>query len=154
MESRIKHGLHVVVLMFYCSYAMSPIYLSAMAVRNDWIAERGQQKKNVTFGIVWINILLSKMIGADRSLPAAPAEVQTAGHEHEFILIKKKRAVLREAFLISPLRVQLADVSIIDATSAMLSCTGEMPRRSNFLHDDIAISSHTGLPPPFPFRSA
>ncbi|NTW59661.1 MAG: hypothetical protein HGB21_03065 [Nitrospirae bacterium] len=148
MEGRIKHALHVVVLMFYCSYAMSPIYLSAMAVRNDRIVERGQQEKNVTFGIVWVNVLLSKMIGADRSLPAAPAEVRTGGHEHEFILIKKKRAVLREAFQLRPLRVQLADVSISGGPPAMLSCTGETPRRSNFLHDDITISSHTGLPPP------
>jgi hypothetical protein len=152
MEGRIKHALHVVVLVLYCSYAMSPIYLSAMAGRNEWIAERGQQEKNVTLGIVWVNVLLSKMIGADRSLHAAPAEVRNAGHEHEFILIKKERAVLREAFPIMPLRLQMADVSIIDVPPAMLSCTCETPCRSNFHHDDMAISSHTGLPPPF--RSA
>jgi hypothetical protein len=152
MEDRIKHALHVVVLLLYCTYAMSPIYLSAMAVRNDWIAERGQQEMKVTLGIVWVNVLLSKMIGADRSLSATPAEVRNVGHEHEFILIKKKRAVLREIFLIRPLRVQQADVSITDIPLARLSCNCETPRRSNFLHDDITISSHTGLPPPF--RSA
>jgi hypothetical protein len=152
MEGRIKHALHVVVLVLYCSYSMSPIYLSAMAVRNDWIAVRGQQDNTITLGIVWVNVLLSKMIGADRSLPAALAEVRTAGHEHEFILIKKNRAVLREVFPIRPLWVQLADVSVIDVSLPMLSCTYETLRHSNFLHDDMTISSHAGLPPPF--RSA
>jgi hypothetical protein len=149
MESRFKYPLRITVLVLYCIYAMSPIYLSALVGKNDWTAECGDPEKNITVGIVWVNVLLSKIVGADHGgKPAQPTEVRTEGHEREFILIKKKRAVVRETFRVRPLLIKQAAASIGERATAEPSVTYEIPRRPNVRFEDLYIFSHVGLSPP------
>jgi hypothetical protein len=148
MEGRIKYPLRIAVLVLYCVYAMSPIYLSALVGKNDWTAECGDPDKNITIGIVWVNVLLSKIVGADHSGKSAPTEVRTGGHEREFILIKKKRAVVRETFRVRPLLIKQAAASIGERATAEPSVTLEIPRRPNLRFEDLYIFSHVGLSPP------
>ena len=140
--------MHVIVLVFYCSYAISPIYLSAVAGRNDWTAECGHLDRNVTIGIVWVNVLLSKLVGSGHSQPAAPTELHADDREREFILIKKKRDVLRETIRIKPVLVKLAESRLAESPVPTLSCTCDTPHPANYLHDDLTISRHAGLSPP------
>jgi hypothetical protein len=149
MEGRIKYPLRITVLVLYCIYAMSPIYLSALVGKNDWIAECGDPEKNITVGIVWVNVLLSKIVGAGHGgKPAKPTEVRTEGHEREFILIKKKRAVVRETFRVRPLLIKQAAASTGDRAFAEPSVTYENPLRPNVRFEDLYIFSHVGLSPP------
>jgi len=150
MEGRIKHVLHVVVLVLYCSYAMSPIYLSAMAARSGWIAQCGHQDKSVTLGIVWVNVLLSRFFPAHHCLPAATTEMIAAEHDREFILIKKKRAVLRESFQVRPDLVQQADVSFPAVTPAKPLSARNALCRQKFRYEDLSNFCHGGLSPPLP----
>ena len=151
MEGRITYSMRLSVLALYCIYAVSPIYLSAVAGRNDWITECGQQDKNVTLGIVWVNVLLSKIAGTEQCAAATPLEVRTAGREREFLLIRKKRAVLRETFRVRPLLIKQAEASIIDVPPAMLSFVYKAPPRPQYRYADFSIFSHAGLSPPQPF---
>jgi hypothetical protein len=152
MQGRIKHTLCIMTVVVYCIYAMSPIYLSALAAKDEWISEPGHSEQNFTLGIVWLDVLLSAIDEPDLCAPAKPLEISAREDEREFFLIKKKRAVHRETFRIKPLLEKLPDISTSAAQPALPSFAGEVVRRPNFRSEEIYVFSHVGLSPPL--RSA
>jgi hypothetical protein len=150
MNSRITYSMRFSILVLYCIYAISPIYLSAMAGRNDWVAQCGREDKSITLGIVWVNVLLSKFIPAHPCAPAGPSELTSAEHDREFILIKKKRAVLRESVQVKPDAVHQADGSSARVPAAKPPVADNAPLRKNFLSEDLSNFCHGGLSPPIP----
>lgn len=150
MNSRIKYSMRIAILVLYCIYAISPIYLSAMAGRNDWVARCGREDKSITLGIVWINVLLSKFLPAHQCAPEAPSALTSAEHDREFILIKKIRAVLREGVQVKPDAVQQADCSSAHVPAAKPLFADYAPLRKNVRNEDLSNFCHGGLSPPLP----
>jgi hypothetical protein len=150
MNSGTKYSMRISILALYCIYAISPIYLSAMAGRNGWVAQCGHEDKSITLGIVWVNVLLSKFLPAQQCAPAAPTELASAEHDREFILIKKIRAVLREGVQVKPDSVQQADGSSAHVPAAKPFVADYAPFRKNFRSEDLWNFCHGGLSPPLP----
>ena len=150
MNIRIKYSMHISILVLFCIYAISPIYLSAMAGRNDWIAQCGHEDKSITLGIVWVNFLLSKFLPAHQCAPAAPSELVSAEHNREFILIKKKRAVLRESVQVKPDLMQQVDGSSTHVLSAKPLFANNALLHKNICSKDLSNFCHGGLSPPLP----
>ncbi|MDA8100900.1 MAG: hypothetical protein M0042_14885 [Nitrospiraceae bacterium] len=143
MNARIKYAVQVVVFLLYSVYAVSPIYASAFVGRSDLTAGGS----GVTVGIVWVNALLASLVDHDRPERPAIESGDPDDRDGEFILIKKKRAVLPDSLRIEPL---------FGATVRAdgLNMQGLPPRaREISLHlfspyDDQALSRHLGLSPP------
>jgi hypothetical protein len=152
MNSRIKYSMRMAILVLYCIYAISPIYLSAMAGRNGWVAQCGHEDKSITLGIVWVNVLLSKFLPVHQCVQAAPPELLFAKHNREFILIKKIRAVLRESVQVKPESVQQADGPSAHVPAAKPLIADNAPLRKNIRSEDLANFCHGGLSPPQTFR--
>jgi hypothetical protein len=148
MDSRIKYALRVSILVFYCIYAVSPVYLTSVAGRNDWLTECGHQEMDVTCGIVWINVLLSKLVVSHQYAPTTPSEMTSAEHDRGFILVKKQRAVLRESVQIKPDSVQQADGSSTDVPPAVPPVVRRTLRIPQFRYEDFYRFTHAGPSPP------
>ncbi len=147
MRRRSKQGLLRLILAFYCIYAISPVYLSAMSGR-EHPAAWGASERNVTMGIVWVNVLLSSLTEVHGIGTLASLSVQADETGREFILIKKKRALLSETYRVRPLF----------ETQAVVTAFTGYPRPRPQAFDDSRglpvrqvgqpLSSHLGLSPP------
>jgi hypothetical protein len=148
MDSRMKYALRVSILVFYCIYAVSPVYLTSVAGRSDWLHECGHQEMDVTCGIVWINVLLSKLVATHQHMPTMPLEMASTEHDRGFILVKKQRAVLRESFQVKPDQVQQTDGSSTDIPPNMPPVVNSALRFPQFRYENFYIFTHAGLSPP------
>lgn len=149
MAGRIKYALRISILVFYCIYAVSPVYLTSAAGGNDRFAECGRQEMDVTCGIVWINVLLSTLVAADRPAPAMSPDMASAEHGRGFILVRKQRAVLRESIQVKPEQAQRAGGSSTDLLPPMPPpVVARTFRSSPFRYEDFCLFSHAGLSPP------
>ncbi|MHB8845924.1 MAG: hypothetical protein ACYC7L_14395 [Nitrospirota bacterium] len=151
MDGRVTYMLRLSVLVLYCFYAVSPVYLTSAAGRGARLAECGYGDSNVTCGIVWINVLLSGLVPAHQDAPAATMELAADEHDREFILVKNKRAVLRERVQLRPALVLQAAGPAADVPHAKPFFVDSAPLRSNFRYDDLLTFCHGGLSPPVPF---
>ena len=137
------------VLAVYCIYAMSPVYLSAMGGRNDWLAPEGQPEQGVTIGIVWVNVVLASLVDGDRGgCGTACAAVENGEQGQEFILIKKKRALVSETFRLRPVFAHGTDPAARPGRHELVPGALDVPRSLQFRHTDTPLSHHLGLSPP------
>jgi hypothetical protein len=150
MNNRLGYAVRILVLACYCGYAISPIYLSTAAFGGDGKTGCGHREADVTLGIVWVNVLFSQLLNVHQCVPESGPIVRTAAHDREFILIKKKRAVLRESYQVRPLQSETAEASTPgDAPAAPLPVTAA-PRSAHGGHKDFPFLSYGGLSPPLP----
>ncbi len=149
MRDRLTQLLRTATLALYCIYAMSPIYLSALTDKKELFVACGRPAEKVTVGIVWVKVLFSSLCSGDEETAAAvPRELKANDQERDFILIKKKRAVLRGGLRIKPRLEKLADVPLTHLSPVLSSWADEAPCRVHFRQENIALFSHAGLSPP------
>ncbi len=147
MRRRPKQGLLRLILAFYCIYAISPIYLSAMSGR-EHVAPWGAPERNVTLGIVWVNVLLSSLADVHGTGTPASPSVQADETSREFILIKKKRALLSETYRVRPLFETQAIVTVFTGYSGPRQQAFDDSRSLPVRQSGQPLSSHLGLSPP------
>ena len=143
--------MRVSILVLYGIYAVSPVYLSAMSGRHDWIVPCGHQDKDISLGIVWVNVLLSKFLPAHQCVQTTTTEMTAAGQDREFILVKKKRAVLRESFSFKPDLVLQTGGSAAAGEPAKPLPLDAASCHPNGRCDDLLAFCRGGLSPPGPF---
>jgi hypothetical protein len=129
-------------------YAISPIYLSALIVKRGSIVEAGPAAQKVTVGIVWVKVLLSSLSRGRDAGAAAARELKANDQEREFILIRKKRAVLPDVFRIRPLLEKTAVLSLPAVSPVLTSGVHKVPCRRCFRQENMSIFIHAGLSPP------
>ena len=148
MTRQFIYIVRLAVLVLFCMYAMSPIYRSATTARNAKPFSCGEEP-GVTVGIVWVNIVLSSMIddgGSDAA--SGDAAVSSDDQDRDFVLIHKKRAVLRNAHDLAPLmKTILASVDDGDAI-APAAPVHEVPQDLRHRLQDSTHYLHLGLSPP------
>ncbi len=144
MTGRTTQRLQKLVLALYCIYAISPIYLSAMEGRQHFLA--AGTERSVTVGIVWVNVLLTSLVDEDRGGGGAAVEAGSQGQE--FILIRKKQALLNETFRIRPVLEEETDLSAGPDQPELMAGAFDVPPSQHFRHRDIPLSHHLGLSPP------
>lgn len=149
MRGRILYAMRLAILALYCAYTVSPIYLSAMAGAKDTLVSCGDPSQKVTVGIVWLRVLVSSLCGDDEEAPAVAArEVRGHDSENDFILIKKKRAVLREEPRLSPPLAKAVDVPVPPAAPLLAAFARETRWPRCFRQENISLYAHAGLSPP------
>ncbi len=147
MSRNPKRGLLRLILAFYCIYAISPVYLSAIGGR-EHTAAWGASERNVTMGIVWVNVLLSSLTEVHGTGTPVPASVQADETGREFILIKKKRALLNETYRVRPLLESQAVVTAFTGSPEPRLLAFDGSRGPQVRHSDQPLSTHLGLSPP------
>jgi hypothetical protein len=96
--ARHKHSLyHILVLLFFCTYAVSPICLNVSTGLNS-AQQDSDASKQYTIGIIWIKVCLSQVLGIDFD------DADGDGTKDVTILIKKKRAVLKSYSIPKPVQ--------------------------------------------------
>ncbi|MDH4162999.1 MAG: hypothetical protein OEW15_09965 [Nitrospirota bacterium] len=144
--------IRTAVLVLYSIYAFSPIYLSTSAIRSLEPLSFDDEGKDISIGIVWVNIVLSSVISDDRvGATTAPLEVAPNEKDPDFFLIKKKRAVLRHTQELpapeqtSPVLLE-NDEEFVPAVREYMVVQDLRHRLSNSSH-----YLHIGLSPPLRF---
>ncbi len=149
MQSRLFHAARLLLLFFYGAYSLSPIYASASADCTDVCHAQRSHVHQYTMGIVWMNVLLSSLgddeeIGGQR--PAG--ETSLSAVDTDLILIKKKRAVLREQQPApAPTATAVPTPPGTDSSLRAVHATGT-PLDLKHRQSDGYSSLHAGLSPP------
>ncbi len=144
MSSRFHATVRVLLLVFYGIYSLSPIYASAgsCAGRCFPVHEHGY-----SVGIVWVNVLLSALADEIGSDPAD--ETSVSQDDPDLILIKKKRAVLREQRVAAPPTFATSvpkDISTVPGPSSYR--VQEVPLDLKHRESDGYSTLNAGLSPP------
>ena len=147
MNGRFRYAVHLLVLVFYCGYAISPIYLS-LAMNQGSARAGAHQQAEVTLGIVWVNVLLSQVLPGHAGAPRAETEVSGAAQEREFILVRKKRAVLRETCEVRPVLTEQTLPAAGEISPDVLRRVSSVPVAVYGRSKDHALPGHGGLAPP------
>lgn len=150
MNGRTTYVLRFSILVLYGFSAVSPVYLTSAAGRGDGLAECGRGDIHVACGIVWINVLLSELVPAHPCVPTRTAALTANEHDREFILVKNKRAVLRERVQLRPALVLQAAGPAADVPLVKPFFIDASPHRPSFRYDDLLTFCHGGLSPPAP----
>ncbi len=148
MNGRTIQGLRTSVLLLYCVYAMSPIYLSAMGREHLPEAWSGQER-TITMGIVWVNVLLTSLVDDDHRDATGAAAVQSDDPGKDFILIRKTRGLFSETFRLRPLFFQEHATFFADGQLELSSGAVDVAAVLPFRRSDVPISRHLGLSPPY-----
>lgn len=147
MHHQSAYALRLAVLVFYCVYAMSPIYLSASKSTSVVSSEKSAQ--NITLGIVWVNVLLSEIL-EDTPSGGNPGDssISSGEQSRDLILIKKKRAVLRTVSDVKPVFRTAFILSCDDFAPEQVSPVVDVPQDLRHRLSDCSRYLHFGISPP------
>jgi len=146
MRPKIKHMqklAHAVVqlglLLFFSVYALSPIYVSAQIDHHGKV----QVDQGLAKGIVWVEMLLSTLSGQD------PNDADSNGvDDHMHVLVKKKRAVIRESISLKPLFSVVTLSSVPDDLVIVSSYSNEISHDLRHHESEGYYTLNSGLSPP------
>ncbi len=93
MRGGLTKTVRAAILVLYVAYALSPIYLSAAGCGIAFGEKDGERR--VSFGIMWVNALLTSLTDDCDSAAAASAVAAEGEDGDDLILVKKQRAVIR-----------------------------------------------------------
>ena len=143
MTSRLTYVLRVSTLVLYGVYAMSPLY--------KMLADE-PGKIDETVGIVWVKMVLSELSQEDNDNHSSqPVELSMDDPQNDFVLVRKKRAVLRENLDFAPCRQEIKGALSGDLPP-LIPTAFLVPLDLTEHRSDDYTSLHQGLSPPL--RSA
>jgi hypothetical protein len=150
MLERLKKAGRISLLLLYGAYALSPIYASAPISASGGSPLKGrQQPATMSMGIVWVNVLLSSLLDAEIEQASTAGGTTLAEQDGELILIKKKRAVLRERQVAAPPIVSAITLQDAPADHDLLAVhIHEIPLDPMHRASNGYRTLHTGLSPP------
>ncbi len=103
---KIRHISRVAFLFLYAIYAFTPIHMYAMAGADNRSPGRFLAGKHASTDIVWANVLFSFFGDDDDEIeaPTAGARIfSNAQQGGDIVLVKKRRALVREQLDVKPL---------------------------------------------------
>ena len=140
----VRHMGRVAILLLYAIYALTPIHLCAMEGDGNGGGARLLAGKHSSTDIVWVNVLFSSLINDD-----APSGDAQEGDD--VVLVRKRRAVLREHVLAKPLH-ETEDLPPTDSEQGSQSFHEyELTKRPAHQDTDGYLALNTGLSPPVSF---
>jgi len=148
---KIRHISRVAFLFLYAIYAFTPIHMYAMAGGVNGRPGRLLAAKHASTDIVWANVLFSFFADDDEDIeaPAAGARIfSTAQQGGDIVLVKKRRALIREQLDVKPLfDTKTLPPGGLERLSARFQeykiAEEPLPRVT-----DVCLTLNTGLSPP------
>ena len=149
MLRKVRHTGRIAFLLLYAIYALTPIYMYAMAGGNNEGFGRLLSDKHTATDIVWANVLFSS---PDDAVEAPSAGVRILSNAHQggdMVLVKKRRALAREQLDVKP----LFDTKTLSPGGVerplMRSLEYEIAKGPLLRETDGCLTLNTGLSPPF-----
>ncbi len=148
---KIRHISRVAFLFLYAIYAFTPVHMYAMAGGGNRGPDRLRAAKHASTDIVWANVLFSFLEDDDDDTgpPTVSARsVSTVQQGGDVVLVKKRRALVREQFDIKPLfDTKTLPPGGLERLSARFQeykiAEEPLPRVT-----DVCLTLNTGLSPP------
>lgn len=148
---KIRHISRVAFLFLYAIYAFTPIHMYAMAGADNRNPGRILAGKHASTDIVWANVLFSFFGDDDDEIwaPTVGARIfSNAQQGGDIVLVKKRRALVREQFDIKP----LFDTKTLPPRGLERLSTNfqeyEIAKDSLPRVTDVCLTLNTGLSPP------
>jgi hypothetical protein len=146
MQWNAKRIIRIFFLFLYALYAFTPVHMYAMAGGGG---TRGllHTGKHASTDIVWANVLYSILVDDDDTPPAGVGISADAPPADDVVLVKKRRALLREQFDAKP----LFDIEVLPPGGlerTYLSAEYETSKDLLLRETDICLVLNTGLSPP------
>ncbi len=141
--------LRGVVLTFYFIYALSPLYCTFQPVNENIIGGR-HPSGQASVGIVWLNVLISSFTHDAQASEGRAAARLAAASCDDMILIKKRRAVLREQREVRPLNETVFLPRIDRDCPETASRYFDVRGKTGLQVRDGHVAPSTGLSPPLP----
>ena len=148
---KIRHISRVAFLFLYAIYAFTPIHMYAMTGGCNGRPGRLLAGKHASTDIVWANMLFSFFDDDDDEIEAPTADARifsNAQQGGDIVLVKKRRALVREQFDIKPLfDTKTLPPGGLERPSARFQeykiAEEPLPRLT-----DVCLTLNTGLSPP------
>ncbi len=148
---KIRHISRVAFLFLYAIYAFIPIHVYAMAGADNRSPSRFLAGKHASTDVVWANVLFSFFGDDDDEIepPAVGARIfSNAQQGGDVVLVKKRRALVREQFDIKPLfdtkTLPPGGLERLPTNSQEYEVAKDpLPRVT-----DVCLTLNTGLSPP------
>jgi hypothetical protein len=151
MMRKVKHTGRIAFLLLYVIYALTPIYMYAMAGGSNERFSRLLSTQHAAKDIVWANVLFSSL-NDEVEAPSTGAHIlSNAQQSGEMVLVKKRRALVREQLDVRP----LFDTKTLSPGGVlrplMRSLEYEIAKDPLLRETESCLVLNTGLSPPFLF---
>jgi len=152
MQWNVKRMIRVFFIFLYVLYAFTPVHMYALAGGGG---TRGllHSGKHASSDIVWANVLYSVLVDAGDTPSAGVGISAGIPPDGDVVLVRKRRALLREQFDLKP----LFDIELLSPGSPerprFFSPKYETAKDPLVRETDICLVLNTGLSPPFPALS-
>ncbi len=148
MSSRFHSTVRFLLLLFYGIYSLSPIYASTPTNCSDCRDHR-RHSHPYSVGIVWVNVVLSSLADDEIDGQGPAGEASLSEDTTDLILIKKKRAVLREQDAVPSPPPSISTLPVVPTGQHLAACrVREIPLDLKHRESDGYSTLHAGLSPP------
>jgi hypothetical protein len=148
MLLKVRHMGRIAFLLLYAIYALTPIYMYAMAGGSNESFGRLLFGKHAATDIVWANVLFSSPDDGVEAPSAGAHILNNAQQSGDMILVKKRRALVREQLDVKP----LFDTKTLSPGGIerplMHSLEYEIAKDPLLRETDGCLTLNTGLSPP------
>ncbi|MHB8844479.1 MAG: hypothetical protein ACYC7L_06975 [Nitrospirota bacterium] len=151
MQRRFLHRACQFVLIFFLAASLSPKYASLLENSDSGSLFGGgeAEEKTLVHGIFWLNLVGSELLDSVHQDAAAPQQaIGAEADDEDFLLIKRKRAVNRERFVVAPLIATEELPAIPDDFRHPFFSEYSIAHDPIRCHADGYTSLATGLSPP------
>ncbi len=147
MQWNAKRIVRIFFLFLYALYAFTPVHMYAMA-GGGGTRSLLHTRKHASTDIVWANVLYSFLVDDDDTPPAGVGISADASPDGDVVLVKKRRALLREQFDIKPLfDIEMLPPGGLERTP-FTSAEYETAKTPLLRETDVCLVLNAGLSPP------
>jgi len=148
MLLKCRHILRIFFLFLYAVYAVTPVSMYAVTGESGSGPALHHPRKHASTDIVWVNVLYSSLVDDIEPSSTGDHLLTKAQHRGDMVLVKKRRALAREQFDVTPLfDTQIQPPGGLERP--LVSLKSELTSDPLLRETDACLTLNSGLSPPF-----